>query len=56
MNYYDLSNPSTPPTRGYRLGLWRLRRQRIYRSLVVLAAILTYILLYLTFEKRRLYE
>lgn len=24
MNYYDLSNPSTPPTRGYRLGLWRL--------------------------------
>ena len=51
MNYYDLSNPSTPPTRGYRLGLWRLRRQRIYRILVVLAAILTYILLYLTLKR-----
>ena len=51
MNYYDLSNPSTPTTRGYRLGLWRLRRQRIYRILVVLAAILTYILLYLTLKR-----
>ena len=48
MNYYDLSNPSIPPTRGYRLGLWRLRRQRIYRILIALAAILTYILMYLT--------
>ena len=56
MNYYDLSNPSTPPTRGYRLGLWRLRRQRIYRILIALAAILTYILLYLTLKRRRLYE
>ena len=51
MNYYDLSNPSTPPTRGYRLGLWRLRRQRIYRILIALAAILTYILLYLTLKR-----
>ena len=52
MNYYDLSNyPSTPPTSGYRLGLWRLRRQRIYRILVVLAAIFTYILLYLTLKR-----
>ena len=53
MNYYDLSNPSTPPTRGYRLGLWR-SEQRIYRILVVLAAILTYILLYLTLKRERL--
>ena len=51
MNYYDLSNPSTPPTRGYRLGLWRLRRQRIYRILIALAAILTYIPLYLTLKR-----
>ena len=51
MNYYDLSNPSIPPTRGYRLGLWRLRRQRIYRILIALAAILTYILLYLTLKR-----
>lgn len=51
MNYYDLSIPSTPPTRGYRLGLWRLRRQRIYRILIALAAILTYILLYLTLKE-----
>ena len=51
MNYYDLSNPATPPTRGYRLGLWRLRRQRIYRILIALAAILTYILLYLTLKR-----
>lgn len=51
MNYYDLSNPSTPPTRGYRLGLWRLRRQRIYRILIALAAIFTYILLYLTLKR-----
>ena len=50
MNYYDLSNPSIPPTRGYRLGLWRLRRQRIYRILIALAAILTYILMYLTLK------
>lgn len=51
MNYYDLSNPSTPPTSGYRLGLWRLRRQRIYRILIALAAIFTYILLYLTLKR-----
>ena len=51
MNYYDLSNPSTPPTSGYRLGLWRLRRQRIYRILIALAAILTYSLLYLTLKR-----
>lgn len=51
MNYYDLSNPSTPPTRGYRLGLWRLRRQWIYRILIALAAIFTYILLYLTLKR-----
>ena len=51
MNYYDLYNPSTPPTRGYRLGLWRLRRQRIYRIMIALAAILTYILLYLTLKR-----
>ena len=50
MNYYDLSHPSTPPTRGYRLGLWRLRRQRIFRILVALAAILTYLLLYMTLK------
>ena len=51
MNYYDLSNTSIPPTRGYRLGLWRLRRQRIYRIMIALAAILTYILLYLTLKR-----
>lgn len=51
MNYYDLSHPSTPPTRGYRLGLWRLRRQRIFQILVALAGILTYLLLYMTFKR-----
>lgn len=51
MNYYDLSNPATPPTRGYRLGLWRLRRQRIYRILIALVTILTFFLMYHTLKR-----
>lgn len=50
-NIYDLSSLAVLSTKGYRLGLWRMRRRRLFQILTLAAAVFTCGMLFFTIAR-----